>query len=166
VQGVVALQCAAQTASSEVRIEVSGTIAPRCGVTAVAVPVGGVDLSRQGQAAFAFPVDCNAPFAYTVVSENGGFALEGAPKTGSTALSSRIPYSVDIAIPLDGGAIVDRCESVNIVEGKRACPLSTSGRLVAIAKTGTVGVSWRKPQTGLLSGTYRDRLTLAFTLLP
>ncbi len=61
-------------AGGKVEIEVSGTIKPYCANSVTAVPVNAGDPRKAGSAKFAFTVDCNAPFQYTMESEQRSLA--------------------------------------------------------------------------------------------
>jgi hypothetical protein len=147
-------------AASRVQVEVTGTITPYCANSITAAPVNAGDPRKAGSASFAFTVDCNAPFQYTMQSDNGALRLTNAPDAVSRD-QIEVAYNVHIRIPLTlGGSIDDTCSSKSIKHGATSCPFTDSGQKVAINQQAETQISWNSSQARLLAGQYTDRLTV------
>ena len=119
-------------AVGKVEIEVTGTIKPYCANSMTATPVNAGDPRKAGSAKFAFTVDCNAPFQYTMRSDNGALRLTNAPDAVSRD-QIEVAYNVRFRIPLTlGGSIDDTCSSRSIKQGAVRCTFTDSGHKVAI----------------------------------
>ena len=149
----------------KVRIEVTGNVKAYCSNSATSVPVAAGDPSKAGSLKFSFTVDCNAPFQYTMQSQNGAMRLVNAPATAPRE-KVEVPYDVHIHIPLTlGEAIDDTCNSAAIRQGAAtACKLTDSGRKVAIGQQAVTQVSWNGAQGKLMPGNYSDQLTVFITV--
>jgi hypothetical protein len=147
-------------AAGKVEVEVTGTIKPYCANSITAVPVNAGDPRKAGSATFAFTVDCNAPFQYTMQSDNGALRLANAPD--AAALDQiEVAYNVHIKIPLTlGGSIDDTCSSESIKQGAITCPFTDSGQKVAIDQLAKTHITWNAPKKRLPAGQYTDRLTV------
>ena len=148
-------------AGDKVQIEVTGNIRPYCSNSAASVPIAAGDPSKPGSSKFSFTVDCNAPFQYTMASQNGAMRLVDAP-TSAPREAIEVPYDVHIRIPLTlGGAIDDTCNSASIRQGAAiTCKFTDSGQKVAIGQQAVTQVSWNGAQGHLLAGHYSDQLTV------
>ena len=108
-------------AAGKVEVEVTGAITPYCANSVTAVPINLTDPRKAGSAKFAFTIDCNAPFRYTMRSDNGALRLADAP----AALSSHqieVAYDVRIRISLNHGTVIDdTCSSKSIKHGAINC---------------------------------------------
>lgn len=148
-------------AGDKVQIEVTGTIKPYCANSAASVPIDAGDPSKAGSSKFTFTVDCNAPFQYTMQSQNGAMRLVNAPAAAPRE-RIEVPYDVHIRIPLTlGGAIDDTCNSASIRQGAAiTCKFTDSGHKIAIGQQAVTQVSWNGAQGPLMSGHYSDQLTV------
>ena len=145
-------------AAGKVEVEVTGTIKPYCANSITAVPVNAGDPRKAGSAKFAFTVDCNAPFQYTMQSDNGALRLTNAPDAVSRD-QIEVAYNVHIRIPLTlGGSIDDTCSSKSIKQGAISCIFTDSGQKIAINQLAETHISWNAAKTHLLAGQYTDRL--------
>ncbi len=148
-------------AGDKVQIEVIGNIRPYCANSATSVPIEAGDPSKPGSSKFAFTVDCNAPFQYSMQSQNGAMRLVDAPASAPRE-TIEVPYDVHIHIPLTlGGAIDDTCNSASIRQGAAiTCKLTDSGQKVAIGQPAVTQVSWNGAQGKLMAGNYSDQLAV------
>jgi hypothetical protein len=147
-------------AGDKVDIEVAGNIKPYCANRVTAVPINAGDPSKAGSSKFAFMVDCNAPFQYSMQSDNGALRLVNAP-VAAPRDEIEVAYTVHIRIPLTlGGAIDDTCSSASIKQGEISCKFTDSGQKVAINQQAETRVSWNGASCHLLAGQYVDRLTV------
>lgn len=64
---------------NKVQIEVTGNIKPYCGNSTASTQVNAGDPGKAGSATLTFTVECNAPFQYTMQSQNGAMRLVNAP---------------------------------------------------------------------------------------
>jgi hypothetical protein len=162
--GVLHPSMTADAASERVRIEVTGRIVPACSSATSTTTLNIGDPSKAGSTSYSFTVDCNAPFKYTMQSDNGALRLVGAPAAAARA-SVEVPYKVHINIPLTfGGAIDDTCASAAIKQGATSCHFSDSGRKVAIEKKASAEISWNGAPGQLAAGQYNDRLTVTVSV--
>ncbi len=153
-------------AANSVRIEVTGAIAPSCTSSINAATFAAPDITKAGSSKLSFTVDCNAPFQYSLQSDNGALRLSGAPATAQVS-QTQTPYNVHVRIPLTfGGAIDDSCASGTLKQGAVSCPFSDSGQKIAIGQTAEMQVSWSNPQGQLMAGQYTDRLAIAVSVRP
>lgn len=158
--GIAVPAVAPLAAADKVQIEITGNLVPSCGNGSVTYSLNAGDITKAGSAKFTFAVDCNAPFQYTMQSENGALRLVNAP-VSAPAASVEAPYDVHIRIPLTlGGAIDDVCNSAAIKQGAVSCKFTDSGRHVAIGQQGEAQISWKGTQNVLAAGQYSDRLTI------
>lgn len=156
--------------NNKVDITLKGWVTAKCtvnGGNSVTTPVSIGNVNAAGEKSFTYPVNCNAPFRYTLSSTNGGLQrtqpLNGAQPT-------RV-YNVNVNIPTDSGTgagsgitINDTCASNTIRGNVITCPnVHDSGNDIALDKTATLKVTW-SPDTALPSGTYADKLTFTVGL--
>ena len=117
---------AAYAAQDKVQIEVTGNIKAYCSSRATSAPIAAGDTSKAGSSKFAFTVDCNAPFRYTMQSGNGAMRLVDAPAAAAPD-KIEVAYDVHIRIPLTlGGVIDDTCNSASIKQGAISCKFTDS----------------------------------------
>lgn len=153
-------------AKDSVSIEVVGSVEARCASSGFTHAVRVPDAGIAGTDSVRFEVDCNAPFQYSMVSQNGGFQLAQG-KMPSDAWSDHVPYRVSMFIPLNAdNTISDSCTSQQIKHRAVTCRFSHSGNAVAIRKTAAMHISWETSKQPLIAGVYEDRLivTLAIRL--
>ncbi len=147
-------------------IEVTGTVEPRCANTGFDYPLAIEDAASAGSSTITFYVDCNAPFQYRLESQNGGLKLDG-PEFAGPHLTSELPYTVFVRIPLNSGPpISDGCRSETIKAGAVSCRFTNSGNSVAIQKQGEMKITWEADPKRLIGGVYRDRLTITLAIRP
>jgi hypothetical protein len=150
--------------ADRVQIEVMGNIASHCSNSSASVPIDVGDPNNSGTSKFTFTVDCNAPFKYTMQSQNGALRLAGAPASAARE-KIEVPYDVHVRIPLSlGGAIDDTCNSASIRQGGATCKFTDSGQKVAIGQQAVTQISWNGAQARLMPGNYNDQLTFFITV--
>ena len=168
--GIIFPLSGAVNAQETLTMTVEGEVAPSCSFefTDDSLTLEG-DLPGALSGTASFMVDCNTPFAYSLISANGALAHDGSMQLASTSdmIAGFVPYSVTTTIPLEDGdtpEISDTCDSADILDGVGGCSLTDSGTSIALDKTGTVEIS--APATGgpLLAGEYADTLTLTVTV--
>ncbi len=148
-------------AAETVTIELSGEILPRCEVSSLENTVDLGLLNMAGEREIHFDFHCNESFSYKLSSHHGGLKHSAAAQSDAAGFSSLLPYTIDINIPTDDGAIIDRCESIHLKAGSQGCGMQTSGGSTAIGKTATLVIRWH-PDATPVAGIYQDvlRLTL------
>ena len=115
-------------AAGKVEVEVTGTIKPFCANSITAVPVNTGDPRKAGSTKFAFTVDCNAPFQYTMQSDNGALRLTNAPDAVSRD-QIEVAYNVHIRIPLTLGGLISMARAMSLVLARP--PLRVRYRIVS-----------------------------------
>jgi hypothetical protein len=107
--------------AGQVQIELLGNMVSYCSNNTTVQQVDVGDLRQPGSVNIALTVDCNAPFQYTMQSQNGAMRLESAPANTPPG-AAEVPYNVRMRIPLTlGGAIDDICASAAIRQGAVTC---------------------------------------------
>ncbi len=153
-------------AAGKIQVEVTGTIKPYCANSITTAPVNAGNPGKAGSATFAFTVDCNAPFQYTMQSDNGALRLTNPPDAVSRD-QIEVAYKVHIRIPLTlGGSIDDTCSSKSIKQGATSCSFTDSGQKIAINQLAETRISWNSSPARLLAGQYTDRLTVFVSVKP
>lgn len=155
-------------APTELRIQLSGTIAPRCRMTSAPALSGQPDLTREGEMRAQFGLDCNTPFRLRVRSGQGGFSAQD-PREGNARL---IPYEMAVAVNTDSGANeLGWCRADQLADQGGSCAFGSregwsSGEATAINRTGAVQLRWAAPtSTGALPlGRYRDTIVVELTV--
>lgn len=146
-------------ASERVTISVHGTISPSCTLdgseTTATRTINVINLDAPLE--YEYRVNCNTPFKYNIVSDNGALQLE----SGSNSPDTRIPYDVSVRIPTDDVVIEDHCQSEAIKIGQNSCALHHSRNGIAIDSRAKISVQWKHGKTALHAGTYSDRLTFS-----
>lgn len=156
------LSSATLAADNTVEIEVTGSIKPYCATNSTVLPLHIGDITRPGAMSASFIVDCNAPFQYSLQSENGAMLLKGAPRG-----ENEIPYDVRVRIPLTrGGEINDTCKSAALRTGAVTCKFSDSGGKIALSQRAEASVNWLIPDQQLFGGQYHDNLKIFLNLRP
>lgn len=172
--------CAAPAfAKDSISIDVTASIAQRCGVSDV--PSGAAattpDLDHAQNLSFGFNIDCNTPFAIGVSSQNGALVLQDGRDARSSETSDGFSrekeYSVALAVETDGAPLnSDFCSSAELTGkgkgkscefyGREAGTGMSSGRRTAIRRNGSVVVRWNASDRGArrAAGTYQDTLTV------
>ncbi len=164
--GVLHPSITALAAAGAVRIEVAGAITPTCSSSVASVQFDAGDVTKAGSSKFSFTVNCNAPFHYTMQSDNGAMRLVN-PSASAPISQIEAPYDVHIRIPLtQGGAIDDTCASAALKQGAVSCQFTNSGRGIAVNQTAQAQISWKAAQGILAPGQYSDRLTFSVGLQP
>lgn len=150
-------------ASTDLRIELSGTVTPRCRMTSKPALAERPDLTRQGEMQAQFGLDCNTPFLLRVRSGEGGFAAAD-PREGVTRV---VPYEIAVAVETDSGAnALGWCGADQLAQPQGAsCAFGggegwSSGDATAINRTGTMRLRWAAPAQAdaLPLGRYRDTI--------
>jgi hypothetical protein len=150
-------------APTELRIELSGTVAPRCRMTSAPALAGQPDLTRQGEMRAQFGIDCNTPFRLRVRSGEGGFSAQD-PHDGAARL---IPYEIAVAVDTDSGTnALGWCGADQLANQGGSCAFGrdgwSSGDATAINRSGMVQLRWAAPGTAgtLPLGRYRDTIVV------
>jgi hypothetical protein len=154
-------------APTELRIDLRGRVAARCELVAAPAPMSGLAVTRGGESASAFAIDCNAPFIMRVRSDRGGFG-NATPTPGIEPL---IPYELSVAVGTDSGRQdLGWCEAAQLTsDSAGACAFSpaaasrgwSSGDATAIDETGTLRLRWRdNASEAPLLGDYQDTITI------
>lgn len=166
--GACLLAMPAAQAGSSGTITVQGDVPENCEIRSIPSTVDLGELSQSSSEAIAFDFSCNAPFAYSLTSQNG--ALEHTTRSGVIGFATSLGYGLDISLPTDGVGISDSCTSAEIELGSVTCSFSDSGTDIALNKTGGLTLNWSVPAPGagtpLLAGNYADSLTLTISTLP
>jgi hypothetical protein len=151
-------------APTELRIDLRGTVAPRCRMTSAPTLARQPDLTREGEMQAQFGLDCNTPFRLRVHSGEGGFSAQD-PHDGNARL---IPYEIAVAVDTDSGAnALGWCGADQLADQGGSCAFGShdgwsSGDATAINRTGTVQLRWAAPQqaSALPPGRYRDTIVV------
>lgn len=172
-----ALCCAAAPVYAQsVTIDVQGTLAASCELTVPVASYTNLNIVAAGSQAIPFTVDCNAPFAYSLVSTNGGLLNAPGLATvvqGSMPFTGKVPYKVTTNFATDAGNFGDtNLEASDLTTANAApcvavvysatCPFTNSGTgAAAKGLAASMTLNWLAP-TGppLVAGTYSDTLTL------
>jgi hypothetical protein len=162
----------ALAASDTATLTLQGTISASCGLSAPSGAVDLGDISVPGSRNFAITVDCNAPFAYAVVSSNQALTADAPPPVLGGAFDTTLPYTLTTQFETDGANFGDTAISSAAMTDAAAapclaaafdaagCPYANSGDAVAINKTGTLTVNWGGSVHPLTAGTFTDTITL------
>jgi hypothetical protein len=150
-------------AADHVTIRLSGEIAPRCEISSPATVADLGRLDSGGEHIFQFELHCNDAFAYQLTSRHGGLKHSDGAATATGPFVSLLPYTVDITIPSDDGAMVEQCGSGQLQAGVQGCGAKASQGSAATNKTGSLVIRWDS-SSAPIAGVYRDVLSL--TLLP
>ena len=148
-------------AGDTVSIAVEGRITPKCTL----VGYGAADTRtmtildlNSGSFQYGYNIECNAPFAYSVESENGALALAGQT-IGPKRPEARVPYVLTVNIPTDDVLINDQCPSETLKTGQVTCQFHDSRQGIALSGQAKLSLNWNPPVVALPAGTYSDRLT-------
>lgn len=160
--GVPLLQPAMAWRGGAVKVDLEGTVVPKCGLNADSEASRALHIDNLLKAVVyqvKYNINCNAPFNYTIQSQNGALILDSGITTDDAI--TRLPYDIHIHIPTDGAAIEDRCSSESIISGRITCLLHDSGMSVAIGGQAilTLTLPQRETSGSVLPGRYVDRLT-------
>jgi hypothetical protein len=68
-----------------VQVEVLGTLVAACSAATTTTSLNVGDPSKAGSVSYSFTVDCNAPFKYSMQSDNGALRLVNAPAAAARA---------------------------------------------------------------------------------
>lgn len=165
-------------AADTITLNIEGSVATSCGMTIPNANVTNLDFTQSGGHTIPFIVDCNAPFAYALVSANGGFknAIGAASVVqDSASFTSLIPYSVNTNFSVDTGGSFGNTGliSTNLTAANAApciattfneagCPYANSGTAAAAAGLpASLSVFWQQTTAApLVGGTFSDTLTL------
>ena len=152
-------------APTDLRIELSGTVSPRCRMTSAPALAERPDLARSGEMQAQFGLDCNTPFNLRVRSGEGGFVAE-TPREGVKPV---VPYELAVAVNTDSGPnALGWCGAEQLSQPNgNACPFGSgegwsSGEATAINRTGTMRLRWSAPAAtdALPLGRYRDTIVV------
>jgi len=151
---------------SSISIEVTGTVEPRCLNTGFDAPLRIQDVASAGTDTIAFNVNCNAPFQYSLDSQNGALTLDGAAHPDGN-MAGEVLYTVLIRIPLNSGPAIDDVRASRAIKAGAAVRHFTNSRnAVAIDKPGQMTISWEPGSKRLMAGAYQDRLTMKLSIRP
>lgn len=144
------------------RVEVRGTIEPRCGISFnaehVRFDLGTLNDSDRGGTSTStrslpFQIECNQPFTYSLVAEHGVLRNE-TQDSGDEHFRREVAYRANIA-GAGTTAAQRQCDSVALSQ--------TNGCLFSVSAASTRGVgaleiSWDQDPRPLLQGEYHDQL--------
>jgi hypothetical protein len=152
--------------ADRVQIELRGSIAPQCAFQDIAA---GLDLGpfqhtgEAGQKRLDFRISCNAPFAYSLSSEQGAMRRESGA-AGASGLLTELPYQVALNILTDdGGSLMKTCASGELGAPGGGCQ-GQSGDKTAIDKDASLTVSWGPSAGPLAAGRYLSNLNVVLSI--
>lgn len=134
-------------------LDVTGYISPACSIALPPIHNVG-ELSRAGQAAIPFTLDCNQPLSFEVHSEQGGLRHESIDDY-IVRYRARLELLDDAAAVGREIASEDMYASPAIDRLSDATPFDENGRLV---------VRWDDTAQTIAQGTYRDVVTITLVL--
>lgn len=170
-----AIASGAALAQDQLELTIQGTLEANCELFGQNGDFQGLDLSSSGEKTLSINVDCNAPFSYAIVSENGALLHSDASTPGETmnGLAQDIVYNVSTSFALDdGGSFGDSDMPSEMLDNAYAasclgptyqasCPFSNSGSGTSAANSAAhIKVEWDRPDAPRLAGTYTDTLRL------
>lgn len=149
-------------ASTDLRIELSGTVSARCRMTSKPALAERPDLTHAGEMQAQFGLDCNTPFQLRVRSGEGGFS----PESRREEIRRVVPYEIAVSVETDSGAnALGWCGADQLAQPQGgSCAFGSdgwsSGDATAINRTGTMRLRWNAPGTAdaLPAGRYRDTI--------
>lgn len=149
--------------AQEVSLELTGEIELSCAFEKVGSDneVINLDEPGPGQIVLDLEVDCNAPFVYTVESENGGFLNDAAQGIESALGTALIPYQATINIDglADAGQSPALASSAEMSRQNGGFSVSSNG-IVAFQSGGEILLEWDTSGDNLFAGDYSDTITL------
>lgn len=151
----VAAQTGASFAGDTVSIVLEGEVEPECRLSGLASIVDLGQITKIGSRAVNFGIHCNAPFSFTLQSQEGGLRNTGHTLVRA-GFTDRIPYLVRLDIPTDHGAVLNICEST-LLTGSGNCATGVSGSGIAIEQVGTLTFSWsivQEPVAGIFADVF------------
>lgn len=154
-------------AAKRVTLTLQGSITAVCAITGTAsdgLSAGLGDVTRPGSKETDYTINCNTPFRYRLVSQNGALRHEAA-LSAPAGFAAAVPYQVAVVIPTDDVTIRDTCASESIKAGQVTCPFSDSRNGVAIDGRAKVTMAWGA-QSMPIAGAYSDRLTFTVVAKP
>ena len=164
--------CAASPAMAgdTVKLTVQGEITASCALSGGSSMQLG-DVTGAGSKSLTLNVACNAPFAYALISSNGGLKSDGATQVVGGVFQTLQPYTVTTSFQTDQGAFGDTALPSATLTQQNAdpcvaatfsatCPFANSGAGVALNQNATVTVGWSAPAAPLVAGGYSDTLTI------
>ncbi|KAF0185905.1 MAG: hypothetical protein FD163_573 [Hyphomonadaceae bacterium] len=171
-----AFACATNAHAQSVTIDVQGTLAAACELNIPTTSYNNLNITAAGSQVIPFSVDCNAPFAYALVSANGGLLNAAGLANvvpGSMQFTGNIPYKVTTNFTTDIGTFGDVSLDAATLSAANAspciaatysstCPFAHSGSgAAAQGQSASITINWQQ-NTGapLVAGTYSDTLTL------
>lgn len=177
-------------AAESVQLNLSATIEKSCSVDRNGTGGNTATLdSDDGTVRVEFTIDCNAPFVYSLTSDEGGLVYTGTDSVGnnSDTILTQVDYSTQFKVTglQDGNKteIEQSCSSssLGIKDGagdpapecsSSSASFEDSGTAVAIGQTATLDISIDNWVNGLVSGnplmagTFRDELILTISTNP
>jgi hypothetical protein len=151
----------AARASNQIQVEVRGVVERECAISGgsgVGVAFDQIDISKAGYREISYILNCNTPFKYEIMSENGGLVRQDLSQLPH-GFTSYVPYDIVVHIPTDDVIINDRCASETIKIGQVTCPLTHSRNGIAIDREARVTVNWTLHEH-FSAGQYSDKITL------
>jgi hypothetical protein len=175
--------------STELEFRVKTTIEPRCGWSSSGTPAANVNLgSLEADGSFDVPfeIDCNTPFVFSTVSQNGHLSQDEMIEELPNSFTQKVDYRLALRLGVreaDGSiaTLTATCRSENLrIEGP--CPFA-QGSVSAIEFTGDaiapsadtslprsrLRILWSAPQEGgpsRVAGRYSDVLTVSVSAKP
>jgi spore coat protein U-like protein len=160
----VILGCAALAApvwadDNQVTISLQGKISPRCAVSTPNSILDFGSIAKAGSAQLNLTLSCNAPFQYSISSQNGGLKHESA-SAAAAPFFYLLPYTMKITLPTDAGVTVDTCSSSNSSASGKACEKSGVVETAATNKPTSIEFTWNPGDLRPLAGSYKDIVTI------
>jgi len=165
-----ALAIAPRAQADSINIVAKGTINGACSIT-IGQNFQNVNLSSETSASATAVVNCNTGFVTRATSANGALVSNS---TTSANYTNRLDYTLNLAVPLDGGGTVSAsCGAATLAAGQGSCALSPAGGglssagRIATNQTATLTANWTLPASPrLVQGRYSDTITLSITATP
>lgn len=139
--------------SETLTLDITGYIKPACNIVLPTRHSVG-ELSRAGETAIAFSLDCNQRVAFALNSEEGGLRHE-------TARSYIVPYYARLELLGDAAGVGRDIDSAEIQAHAAIDPVSEA---IPYDEPGRLVIHWDDPNQTLASGAYRDVLTITLVL--
>lgn len=157
-------------ANDTVSLEMEGRLAPRCAVLDWPSKIDFGDLAAQSELEMAFGLDCNQPYLLTVHSKNGAMVHgERTDLPPDSDVVTSLPYLARLDIPFSrsegpaGSMIIEQASDVLTGAGYT----QSSGDAISANVKTKATIKWSEDVAQrLLSGRYRDTLTVTITPLP
>ena len=150
--------------AQQVNLDLAGEIELTCTFESAGSGNETIDISElgPGQVTVDLEVDCNAPFSYTIESQNGGFLNADALDLSSTGGTALVPYSAIISIDglTDLGLTAATTDSEEMARANGGFSANSNGAVV-FQSGGEMVIEWDTTDISLFAGEYSDVITLS-----